>query len=144
MSTNGSDDIKATNLTDEDRAFIEQHDHLSDSTKRAKWIHSPDEEADRDGQTLATRNHEVIKRWAADKEREAQPATVPGTEHDGRPGVLQMSFDDFETGNLKEISWDDWFFSFDERNLVFLYQERKSDGSPSTFFRLDNPDRNDG
>ncbi|MDP9309444.1 MAG: hypothetical protein M3R24_00860 [Chloroflexota bacterium] len=32
---------------------------------------------------------------------------------------------------------------FDERQLVLLYQERKSDGSQRNFFRLDNPKRED-
>lgn len=134
--------IKATNLTREDQAFIAEHgDELSDSTKRAKWIHSPDEQADRPGQTLATRSHEVIQHWA--EERGGRPATVPDTEHDGRPGVLRFTFTDEGNNRLQEISWDDWFRSFDERNLVFLYQDRKSDGSQSNFFRLDNPERED-
>ena len=31
-----------------------------------------------------------------------------------------------------------------ERNLVFLFQEHKRDGSDSNFFRLDSPKRSDG
>src|SRR3954452_17224823 len=84
-----------TNTTDDQARFIAEHDQLSDSTKRARWIHSPDEHADRPGQTLATRSQEVIQRWA--EERGGRPATVPGTEHDGRPGVLRMVFT--EEGN---------------------------------------------
>jgi hypothetical protein len=134
-------EIKATNLSNEDRAFIEEcGDQLADSTKRAKWIHAPDEQADRDGQTLATREHAVIQAWA--EERGGVPATVPGTEHDGRPGVLRFKFDD-ENDRIAEIAWDEWFRTFDERNLVFLFQQTKADGNRSTFFRLDNPDRED-
>jgi hypothetical protein len=33
---------------------------------------------------------------------------------------------------------------FESRKLVFLYQERRRDGSESNFFRLDNPTREDG
>ena len=33
--------------------------------------------------------------------------------------------------------------SFDERDLVFIYQEMKKDGSQGNFFRLDNPERED-
>lgn len=135
-------DIKATNLSPEDEQIIEEHsDGLSDSTRRAKWIHSPDERADRDGQTLATRSREVVVHWA--EERGGRPATVPGTEHDGRPGVLRITFAREGNSRLEEISWDDWFRSFDERELVFIYQDRKTDGSPSNFFRLDNPERED-
>ena len=137
-----SQQVKATNLTAEDRKFIAEHgDELSDSTKRAKWIHSSREGADRPGQTLATRGHEVIEHWA--KERGGKPATVHGTEHEGRPGVLRFIFTDQGDDRLREIGWDDWFRSFDERQLVFLFQEKKSDGSPSNFFRLDNPERED-
>ena len=119
--TRGRDDaIKATNLSQEDRAFIEEHgDQLSDSTKRAKWIHAPNENADRDGQTLATRTRAVIEEWVG--ERGGVPATVPGTEHDDHAGVLRFKFDE-ENDRLAEIAWDEWFRTFDERNLVFIYQ----------------------
>jgi hypothetical protein len=135
-------ETKATNLTKEDREFLAKHgDQLSDSTRRAKWIHALDEHADRDGQTLATRSPEVIRAWA--EERGGRPATVPGTEHDGRPGVLRFDFGGGDNDRLQEISWDDWFRTFQERNLVFLFQEKKADGSQSNFFRLDNPERED-
>ncbi|MDP9311529.1 MAG: hypothetical protein M3R24_11715 [Chloroflexota bacterium] len=136
-------EVKAKNITAEDRAFLEEHaDQLSDTTvKYAKWIHSVDEHADRDGQSLATRSHEVIQRWA--EERDAKPATVPNTGPEESVGVLRFNFPGYGGQSLQEISWDEWFQPFDERQLVFLYQERKSDGSQSTFFRLDNPERED-
>ncbi|WP_434420580.1 hypothetical protein [Nannocystis pusilla] len=114
---------------------------LSTSTRRAKWIHSVDEHEDRPGQTLATRNHDVICRWA--EERRANPATVSSTEHGGRAGVLRFDFPGFGGENLEEIEWEEWFKPFDERRLVFLYQEHKASGEPSNFFRLDNPNRED-
>jgi hypothetical protein len=55
---------KAKNATAEDRRFMDEHDELSDSTKRARWIHSTDEHQDHPGETLATRDHDVIERWA--------------------------------------------------------------------------------
>lgn len=117
-------------------------DQLSESTKRAKWIDSPDDHEDRAGQTLATRSHEVIQQWAT--ERGGQPATVPGTEHGDHAGVLRINFPGYGGDNLQEISWDEWFKPFDDRNLVFLYQEHKANGDQSNFCRLDNPDREDG
>ncbi|MCY0988710.1 hypothetical protein OV203_16365 [Nannocystis sp. ILAH1] len=114
---------------------------LSNSTQRAKWIHSIDEHEDRPGQTLATRNHDVICRWA--EERRANPATMSSTEHGGRAGVLRFDFPGFGGENLEEIEWDEWFKPFDERRLVFLYQEHKASGEPSNFFRLDNLNRED-
>ena len=142
-TTDAAHEIKATNLTDEERAFLAEHaDELSDSTLRAKWIHSPDEEADRPGQTLATQSREVIEAWA--EERGGRPATVEGTERDGRLGVLRITFAEEGRSRLQEASWDDWFRTFDERQLVFLYQEQRKDGTQSNFFRLDSPEREDG
>lgn len=119
----------------------EHEEGLSRSAKKAKWIHSPDEHEDRPGQTLATRSHEVIQRWA--EERQARPATVSGTEHEGRAGVLRLNFPGFDE-KLEEIGWDAWFRPFDERNLVFLFQENRANGEQSNFFILDNPEREDG
>jgi hypothetical protein len=45
---------------------------------------------------------------------------------------------------LESLSWDEWFRPFDERQLVFIFQEHKADGTLSKFFRLDSPDREDG
>lgn len=132
--------LKATNITAEDRKFLQSHaGELSESTLRARWIHSPNEHEDHPGQTLATRDHEVIMHWA--DERKAVPATVPGTEHGDRPGVLRLNFPGYGGGSLEQIDWDDWFAPFDERELVFVFQEHKSDGSQSNFFHFDNPTR---
>jgi hypothetical protein len=58
--------------------------------------------------------------------------------------VLRITFAEDGRSRLQEASWDDWFRTFDERQLVFLYQERKKDGTQSNYFRLDCPDREDG
>lgn len=133
----------ATNVTPEEQQLIREHaDALSKTTKRAKWIHSPEEHEDHPGQSLATRNHEVIMRWA--QERNAQPATVTGTEYGDRPGVLRFIFPSFGGERLQSVSWEDWFKTFDERQLVFVFQEHKSDGAMSNFFTLDSPEREKG
>lgn len=93
------------------------------------------------GQTLRTRDHEDIKHWA--QQRNAKPATVPGTEHDDHLGVLQFDFPGYGGKNLAEVSWDQWFDTFDQRNLEFVYQETTKDGRQSNFFRLTSPDRED-
>jgi hypothetical protein len=107
----------------------------------SKPVNSVDEHEDHLGQSLATRNHEVIMRWA--EERNAQPATVEGTEHEGRPGVLRFDFPGYG-GGVKAISWEEWFKTFDARELTFLYQEHLKNGNQSNFFRLTNPHREDG
>jgi len=104
-----------------------------------KWINTPNEHEDHWGQALATRNHEVIKKWAA--QRQATPATVPGTEHEGRPGVLRFNFPGYGGQSLQEISWDDWFQTFETRQLTFIYQEHLKNGRLSNFFKMDSPYR---
>ena len=136
--TQGRNSGKATRAA---RSGRQSTDRLSRSTKYAKWIESPDDHEDHPGQSLVTRNHDVIRRWA--EERGAQPATVEGTEHDGRPGVLTFDFPGYGGENLKPISWDEWLQRFDERNLAFHFQEHLKDGRPSNFFQLDSPERED-
>jgi hypothetical protein len=89
------------------------------------------------GQSLVTKDHDVIRRWA--EERGAVPATVPGTEHDGRLGVLRLDFPGYGGERLEHVSWDDWFRSFDERDLEFVYQEHLKSGQKSNFFKVRNP-----
>jgi len=129
---------QSTGAAHEDfRRFLDEHkDNLSESTRRAKWITSTAEHEDRAGQTLATRRHDVIQQWA--EARKAEPATVPGTEHDGRPGVLRFDFPDYGGERLEKISWDRWFETFDSRHLVFLFQEQTADGTQSNFFHFDS------
>ena len=125
----------------EDRRFLERYGNkLSKSTQRAKWTASPDDRPDRAGQTLATRSHEVIEAWA--RARDAEPATATRG-RDGRARTLRMDFGE-PTAGLEHIGWDEWFGVFDDRDLVFLYQEQRRDGSQSNFFRLDNPRREEG
>jgi hypothetical protein len=113
----------------------------SKSLKYSQEVTSPDDEPEREGRSLATTHHEVIKQWAED--RGGTPATVDGTEHGDHLGVLRFDFGG-DTDSLRQVSWDEWFDTFDARRLNFIYQEQRSDGRPSTFFRLENPDREDG
>jgi hypothetical protein len=137
-----SDEIKAPNANGDERRFMQRHAaKLSKSTLRAKWIHG-DERPDRNGQTLATKDPEVIRRWA--DERGAQPATV--MRRDGeRPRTLRFDFErNGRSDRLQPVGWDDWLRTFQDRDLVFLLQERRRDGRESNFFRLDSPDRERG
>ncbi|MFI9591738.1 hypothetical protein [Nonomuraea sp. NPDC052265] len=109
--------------------------------KYEQHITSTGEHEERPGRSLVTADHEVIREWA--QERGAKPATVPGTEHQGRAGVLRFDFPGYGGGDLAEITWEEWFETFDQRKLNFIYQEHKKDGKQSNFFRLENPDRED-
>ncbi|GAA4455728.1 hypothetical protein GCM10023170_049240 [Phytohabitans houttuyneae] len=114
----------------------------SRSLRYAQEITSTDQRPERPGRSLVTTGHEVIRQWA--ERRDAAPATISGTEHDERAGVLTFDFPLGDSGErLYQISWDDWFRTFDERHLNFIYQEERSDGRQSNFFRLESPCRED-
>jgi hypothetical protein len=136
-------DSVSDKVSKEDKKFLDKYaDKLSNSTQYAKWISNKDEHEEHNGQSLVTRSHEVIMKWA--EEREAVPATVPGTEHGDQLGVLRFNFPGYGGRELKEVSWDEWFKTFDARDLVFVFQEHMKNGNQSNFFRLDNPKREDG
>ncbi|OLE27790.1 MAG: hypothetical protein AUG44_09190 [Actinobacteria bacterium 13_1_20CM_3_71_11] len=114
----------------------------SKSVEYSQEITSTGQEPERPGRSLVTTDHDVIQRWA--QERDAVPATVEGTEHGDHLGVLRFDFPGgSESGRLREVSWEEWFDTFDQRGLNFIYQEQRSDGTQSNFFQLENPDRED-
>lgn len=115
-------------------------DRTSKSLKYSQEITSPDQAPERPGRSLVTTSHDVIRQWA--QARGARPATVEGSEHEGRAGVLRFDVGDADD-RLREISWDEWFETFDSRGLNFIYQEERKDGRQSNFFRLENPTRED-
>ncbi len=78
-----------------------------------------------------TTDHDVIRRWA--EERGGVPASVESTTGDsGEAGILRIEFRD-DQSKLDEVEWDQFFRTFDDRKLAFLYQERTSDGQLSRF-----------
>jgi hypothetical protein len=112
--------------------------NTSSSLKNSQEIKSTADRPERAGRSLVTTDHEVIRRWAA--ARNAVPATVEGTDHDGHLGVLRLNFPGYSGDRLTEVGWDDWFEAFDKRRLNFIFQERQSGGKRSNFFQLENPD----
>ncbi|MEH1167143.1 hypothetical protein V6V47_17345 [Micromonospora sp. CPCC 205539] len=113
------------------------------SVRSSQVISSTADRPERPGRSLVTANHEVIQQWA--RRRGAKPATIAGTERDGRAGVLTFNIPGYrESGRIREITWDEWFHTFDLRRLNLIYQEQLRDGRPSNFFRTESPDREDG
>ncbi|MGC4856093.1 hypothetical protein ACLQ24_22550 [Micromonospora sp. DT4] len=113
------------------------------SVRSSQVIASIADRPERPGRSLITANHEVIQRWA--RERGAKPATIAGTERDGRAGVLTFNIPGYrESSRIREITWDEWFHTFDLRRLNLIYQEQMRDGRQSNFFRTESPDREDG
>jgi hypothetical protein len=78
-----------------------------------------------DGQTLATRDHEVIRRWAT--LHQAEPATGEATRsgpatvnvNDGSVGI-RFNFPGF--GPFRSISWAEWLEHLDHHELTFVYE----------------------
>lgn len=132
--------IDAKNVTPEEAKFLEEYkDKLSRTSLHAKWIHNLQEHEDHPGQTLATQNIDVIKHWA--EERGGTPAKVPGTEHGDHLGVMRIQFPGYGGQSLAPATWDEWDKTIKDRKLVFLYQEKMSNGSQSNFFMFDSPFR---
>ncbi len=105
------------------------------SSPNPKWIDTPEEHEDHAGQSLATRNHEVIITWAG--ERNARPVTVPGTGTGGATaGVLRLDFPGYGGSELEEVSWEEWLRNFDRRKVTFIFQEHLKNGNKSNFFKI--------
>lgn len=84
-----------------------------------------------------TTDHDEIRKWA--EARDGKPVSVKGTGDKDEAGVLRIDFPG-GAGNdrLEEIPWEEWFEKFDEKELAFLYQDKKANGEQSTFFKLIN------
>jgi hypothetical protein len=87
-------------------------------------------------QSTSTTNHDEIRRWA--EERGGKPATVGATAGGGDDaGILRIRFPGVgDDDALEDISWDAFFDKFEEKRLVFLYQEETKGGGTSRFFKF--------
>ena len=105
--------------------------------------HIPDVKSDTPidptAQTLSTRDHEVIKRWAA--KRHAEPATGEAT-HSGpasvsvKDGGAGIRFNFPGSGSFRPIGWGEWFENFDRHQLAFVFDNDSETGSPSNRYRI--------
>lgn len=65
------------------------------------------------------------------------PLTREATASSGDPGILRTDFPGYSgEESLTEISWDDWFRKFDDKDLVLLYQETTEGGEKSNFNKI--------
>jgi hypothetical protein len=91
------------------------------------------------GRVVSTRDHEVIKRWAAT--RRAEPATGEATSsgpatvtvNDGGAGVR---FNFPGTGPFRPISWEEWLANFDRHLCAFVYERDSADEPLSNRYRI--------
>ena len=113
-----------------DGQLLPEHKQISEI--RAE---GPESSAD----VVATRDHEVIRRWAA--KRHAEPATGEATSsgpatvnvNDGGAGVR---FNFPGTGHYRPISWEEWFGNFDRHLCAFVYENDSPDGTVSNRYRI--------
>ena len=67
-----------------------------------------------------TTDHDAIRKWA--EARNGRPARVKGTGDAEDAGLLRLDFGEPEE-SLEEITWEDFFKTFDESELAFLYED---------------------
>jgi hypothetical protein len=95
------------------------------------------------GESSVTTDHEVIRKWV--EERKGRPATVKGTDDEKRAGLLRIFYQDYHgKESLKEITWEEFFEKFEEKELAFLYQEKTKSGAISRFSKFVSRKRNGG
>lgn len=79
-----------------------------------------------------TTDHDVIKNWI--EKHNGEPAVVKGTEENQEPaGLLRVKFSEESSDDLKTVGWDEFFNTFDEKNLAFLYED---DNKENRFFKF--------
>ena len=74
----------------------------------------------------ATIDHAEIRRWI--EERGGKPTI-------GTNSKLGIQFDNVQKGT---VAWGTFFETFENRNQLFVYQEKFPDGSVSSFFKFTN------
>ena len=82
-----------------------------------------------------TTDHDTIREWI--EKRGGIPTVVKGTEGKDGEGILRVDFAERDE-KLEEISWDEFFDTFEDRGLAFLYQDETKDGKESRFFKFVN------
>jgi hypothetical protein len=84
------------------------------------------------GESKSTTDHEEIKKWV--ENRGGRPAAVKRTGGKEDPGILRIDFPGYGKDEaLEELSWEEFFEKFDEKELALLYQEKTKDGQLSRF-----------
>jgi len=80
-----------------------------------------------------TTDHDIIRQWV--ESRQGRPTRVRGTGDEHGEGILRIDFAEPDE-KLEEISWEEFFETFDDRKLAFLHQDQTADGKTSRFFKF--------
>jgi hypothetical protein len=87
----------------------------------------------------ATRDHQLIQRWAAQHQAEPatgeQTASGEGTVHvnDGGAGIR---FNFPAASRFRPITWDEWFDNFETHELVFVYERDPAASGTNYRYRI--------
>lgn len=84
-------------------------------------------------QADTTTDHDAIRSWI--EKRGGRPTKVKDTEGSDGEGILRVDFAEPDA-KLEEISWDEFFKTFEDRKLAFLHQDKTADGKESRFFKF--------
>lgn len=81
-------------------------------------------------------NHDDIRAWAeARGGRPALPLSHPDSGGDEDMAMLAFAFD--EPGeHVREISWTEWFTTFDANRLSLWAQDHGTDGGVSRYYKI--------
>ena len=96
---------------------------------RIRSVASGDTPLGGSAEVVFTRDHDVIKRWA--EERQAEPATGEATTSgpatvDVKDGGAGIRFNFPGTGAYRPIDWDEWLGNFDLHECAFVYDNDTS------------------
>jgi hypothetical protein len=80
-----------------------------------------------------TTDHDFIRKWC--EERGGRPTKVRGTEGKDGEGILRIDFAEPDD-KLEQIPWDEFFETFEDRQLGFLHQDETGGGKTSRFFKF--------
>lgn len=102
-------------------------------------VTADNEDRHREIDNAGTRDHEVIRRWAA--RHQAAPATGEPT----GSGPATVALNDGDAGirfnfpgvnRFRSITWEEWFQNFETHDLVFLYSRERHGQPPDNRYRL--------
>jgi hypothetical protein len=79
-----------------------------------------------------TTDHDFIRHWI--EERAGRPAKVKGVPEKDGEGILRVDFLEPDE-KLEQISWEEFFKTFEDRHLAFLHQDKKGEKT-SRFFKF--------
>jgi hypothetical protein len=85
-------------------------------------------------ESKVTTDPKEIRKWA--EERDGKPAQIKGTGNDDDAGLLRINFPGGKEDSLEEITWDEFFEKFEEKQLALLYQDKTAGGKVSRFSKI--------